>query len=196
MTGRYGPYVQLGDESEGSQKKPKRASLPKGVNMEDVNLDLAVGLLSLPRTLGTHPETGCKIQANFGRFGPYIVHDQGKESGKDYRSLKAEDNVWTITLERALELLAQPKRLRRGSAKAAPPLKDLGKHPEDGEAVGVYDGRYGPYVKYGKVNVSLPKDISVEDVTLEKALGLLQAKASNKKDGRGRRSTKSKAENN
>ena len=196
MTGRYGPYVQLGDESEGSKKKPKRASLPKGVNMEDVTLDLAVGLLSLPRTLGTHPETGCIIQTNLGRFGPYIVHDQGKENGKDYRSLKAEDNVLTITLERALELLAQPKRSRRGSTKAVPPLKDLGKHPENGEAVGVYDGRYGPYVKHGKVNASLPKDMSVEDVTLEKALELLQAKASSKKSSRSRRSTKSKAEDN
>ena len=194
MTGRYGPYVQLGDESEGSKKKPKRASLPKGVNMEDVTLDLAVGLLSLPRTLGTHPETGCIIQTNLGRFGPYIVHDQGKENGKDYRSLKAEDNVLTITLERALELLAQPKRSRRGRAKAAPPLKDLGKHPENGEAVGVYDGRYGPYVKHGKVNASLPKDMSVEDVTLEKALELLQAK--DKRSDRSRRSTKSKAEDN
>ena len=183
MTGRYGPYVQLGDESEGSKKKPKRASLPKGVNMEDVTLDLAVELLSLPRTLGTHPETGCIIQTNLGRFGPYIVHDQGKDNGKDYRSLKAEDNVLTITLERALELLAQPKRSRRGSAKAVPPLKDLGKHPENGEAVGVYDGRYGPYVKHGKVNASLPKDMSVEDVTLEKALELLQAKDSRKRSG-------------
>ena len=196
MTGRYGPYVQLGDESEGSKKKPKRASLPKGVNMEDVTLDLAVGLLSLPRTLGTHPETGCKIQANLGRFGPYIVHDQGKEDGKDYRSLKVEDDVLTITLERALELLAQPKRSRRGSAKAVLPLKDLGKHPEDGETVGVYDGRYGLYVKHGKVNASLPKDMSVEDVTWEKALELLHAKASSKKSARGRKSTKSKAENN
>ena len=183
MTGRYGPYVQLGDESEGSKKKPKRASLPKGVNMEDVTLDLAVGLLSLPRTLGTHPETGCIIQTNLGRFGPYIVHDQGKDNGKDYRSLKAEDNVLTITLERALELLAQPKRSRRGNTKATPPLKDLGKHPENGEAVGVYDGRYGPYVKHGKVNASLPKDMSVEDVTLEKALELLQAKDSRKRSG-------------
>ena len=195
MTGRYGPYVQLGDELEGSKKKPKRASLPKGVNMENVTLEMAIGLLSLPRTLGTHPETGCKIQTNLGRFGPYVVHDQGKEGGKDYRSLKAGDDVLTITLERALELLAQPKRARRGSAKATPPLKDLGKHPEDGEAVGIYDGKYGPYVKYGKVNASLPKDMSVEDMTLEKALELLQAKASSKKSGRGRKSTKSKAEN-
>ena len=98
--------------------------------------------------MGTHPETGCKIQANLGRFGPYIVHDQGKESGKDYRSLKGEDDVLTITLERALELLSQPKRSRNSSAKAAPPLKDLGKHPEDGEAVSVYNGRYGPYASF------------------------------------------------
>ncbi|NEP87286.1 MAG: type I DNA topoisomerase [Okeania sp. SIO2C2] len=196
MTGRYGPYVQLGDEVEGSKKKPKRASLPKGVNMEDVTLDMAVGLLSLPRTLGVHPETGCKIQTNLGRFGPYVVHDQGKEVGKDYRSLKAGDDVLTITLERALELLAQPKAKRVSRAKAAPPLKDLGKHPEDGEAVGIYDGRYGPYVKHGKVNASLPKDTAVEDVTLEQAVELLKAKASSKKSTRGRKSTKSKAENN
>ncbi len=194
-TGRYGPYVQLGEESEGSKKKPKRASLPKGVNMEDMTLDLAVGLLSLPRTLGTHPETGCKIQTNLGRFGPYVVHDQGKEGGKDYRSLKKDDDVLTITLERALELLAQPKA-KRGSRKSAPPLKDLGKHPEDGETVGIYDGRYGPYVKHGKVNASLPKDKAVEDVTLAEALEILKAKASSKKSGRGRKSTKSKAENN
>ena len=195
-TGRYGPYVQLGEESEGSKKKPKRASLPKGVNMEDMTLDMAVGLLSLPRNLGVHPETGCKIQTNLGRFGPYVVHDQGKEVGKDYRSLKAGDDVLTITLERALELLAQPKAKRGSRAKAAPPLKDLGKHPEDGEAVGIYDGRYGPYVKHGKVNASLPKDSTVEDVTLEQAVELLKAKASSKKSTRGKKSTKSKAENN
>lgn len=196
MTGRYGPYVQLGDESEGSKKKPKRSSLPKGVNMEDVTLDMAVGLLSLPRTLGTHPETGCKIQTNLGRFGPYVVHDQGKEVGKDYRSLKAGDDVLTITLERALELLAQPKAKRGSRAKAAPPLKDLGKHPEDGEPIGIYDGRYGPYVKHGKVNASLPKDTAIEDVTLEQAMALFQAKASTKKSTRSRKSTKAKAESN
>ncbi len=195
MTGRYGPYVQFGDEVEGSKKKPKRASLPKGVGMDDVTLEMAVGLLSLPRHLGVHPDTGCKIQTNLGRFGPYVVHDQGKE-GKDYRSLKADDDVLTITLERALELLAQPKAKRGSRAKAAPPLKDLGKHPEDGEAVGIFNGKYGPYVKHGKVNASLPKDKAIEDVTLEQALELLRTKASTKQSTKSRKSTKSKAESN
>jgi DNA topoisomerase-1 len=195
MTGRYGPYVQLGEESE-ANKKPKRASLPKGVNMEDMTLDMAVGLLSLPRNLGVHPETGCKIQTNLGRFGPYVVHDQGKE-GKEYRSLKAADDVLTITLNRALELLAQPKAKRGSRAKAAPPLKDLGKHPEDGEPVGVYEGRYGPYVKHGKVNVSVPKDTTVEDVTMEQAVELLKAKAGSKKTTtRSKKSSKSKSQDN
>ncbi|MFM7577687.1 MAG: topoisomerase C-terminal repeat-containing protein, partial [Microcystaceae cyanobacterium] len=105
LLGTYGPYVQLGEVSE-ENKKPKRASLPKGVKPEDVTLEMAVGLLALPRTLGVHPETGAKVQASLGRFGPYVVHDQGKE-GKDYRSLKAGDDVLTITLERALALLAE-----------------------------------------------------------------------------------------
>ena len=109
MLGAYGPYVQLGDVTE-ENKKPKRASLPKGVAMESVTLDMAVELLSLPRLLGQHPDTGCKVQVGLGRFGPYVVHDQGKE-GKDYRSLKKEDNLFTISFERALELLAMPKGL-------------------------------------------------------------------------------------
>ena len=90
LLGTYGPYVQLGEATE-DNKKPKRASLPKGVEMDAVTLDMAVNLLALPRTLGTHPETTCKIKVGLGRFGPYVVHDQGKE-GKDYRSLKKEDD--------------------------------------------------------------------------------------------------------
>lgn len=180
--GPYGPYVQLGEKSE-ENKKPKQASLPKGVTLENVTLDMAVGLLSLPRTLGTHPATGGKIQASLGRFGPYVVHDQGKE-GKDYRSLKAEDNVLTITLKRALELLSEPKKGRSGGAsKSKTPLRELGTHPEDGESVNIYNGPYGPYVKHGKTNAALPEGQSVEDMTLEKALEALQAKASTKKSG-------------
>lgn len=112
LIGPYGPYIQLGLESE-ENKKPKRVSLPKGVDKDSVTMDMALGLLALPRLLGTHPETGAKIKAALGPFGPYVVHDQGKE-GKDYRSIKAPDDVLTISLERALELLAQPKTSGRG----------------------------------------------------------------------------------
>ena len=177
--GTYGPYVQLGEESE-ENKKPKRASLPKGVKAEDLTLEMAVGLLSLPRNLGTHPETGAKVQAGLGRFGPYVVHDRGKE-GKDFRSLKSSDNVLTISLERAVELLAEPKKGRQGNSKSKEPLRKLGTHPEDEEPIDIYNGPYGPYIKYGKTNVSIPEGESPEEITLEKALELLAAKASTKK---------------
>ncbi|MCD8490278.1 MAG: type I DNA topoisomerase [Desertifilum sp.] len=188
LIGSYGPYVQLGDITE-ENKKPKRASLPKGVQPENVTLDMAVGLLSLPRLLGVHPATGAKVQAGLGRFGPYVVHDQGKE-GKDYRSLKKEDNVLTIDLNRALELLAEPKKTRGSSrSKSKEPLRSLGAHPSDEEAINIYDGPYGPYVKHGKTNASLPEGETVESMTLEKALEALAAKSSTKKSSR---STKSK----
>ncbi|MFN6567796.1 type I DNA topoisomerase [Dendronalium sp. ChiSLP03b] len=181
--GTYGPYVQLGDKSD-ENPKPKQASLPKGVTPETVTLEMAVGLLALPRTLGVHPVTGGKIQASLGRFGPYVVHDQGKE-GKDYRSLKAADDVLTISLERALELLSEPKKGRNssnGKSKAA--LRELGAHPDDGSPVNIYDGPYGPYIKHEKTNVSIPEGQSVEDITLSTALELLAAKASTTKSTR------------
>ncbi|AKG21860.1 type I DNA topoisomerase [Calothrix sp. 336/3] len=189
LIGPYGPYVQLGDKTE-ENPKPKQASLPKGVTPETVTLDTAVGLLALPRNLGVHPGTGAKIQANLGRFGPYVVHDQGKE-GKDYRSLKAADNVLTISLERALELLAEPKKGRGSTSKSKAALKELGSHPEDSEPVNIYDGPYGPYIKHGKVNVSLPEGKSPEDITLSTALELLAAKTATAKSSRKKSSTKS-----
>jgi DNA topoisomerase-1 len=188
LVGTYGPYVQLGEVSD-DNKKPKRSSLPKGMKPEDLTLDIAVGLLSLPRTLGTHPETGARIQTNLGRFGPYVVHDQGKE-GKDYRSLKAEDNVLTIALERALALLAEPKRGRGRGTKAA--LKELGTHPTDQEPVNIFDGPYGPYVKHGKVNASLPEGETVETLTLEKAIALLVDKEGTQKTTRKKAATGTK----
>lgn len=192
MIGKYGPYVQLGETSE-ENKKPKRSSLPKGVTVETLTLDMAIGLLSLPRHLGNHPETGAKIKASLGRFGPYVVHDQGKD-GKDYRSLKAGDDVLTITLSRALELLAEPKR-SRGSKKGTTkkPLRELGEHPADGEPVNIYDGPYGAYVKHGKINASVPEGQKVEDVTLTEAVELLAAKAGSLKSSKGKsKSTKSR----
>ncbi|MBD1865944.1 type I DNA topoisomerase [Cyanobacteria bacterium FACHB-471] len=191
LIGAYGPYVQLGDVTE-ENPKPKRASLPKGVKMEDVTLEMAIGLLALPRLLGAHPETGAKVQANLGRFGPYVVHDQGKE-GKDYRSLKKDDDVLTVTLERALALLAEPKSGRGKRKAAAKPLRELGAHPADNEPVNIYDGPYGPYIKHGKVNASLPEGATVESVTLEVAVKLLAEKAGTKtkaKSTRGRKAAK------
>lgn len=181
--GTYGPYVQLGDKTD-ENPKPKQASLPKGVTPENVTLDMAVGLLALPRTLGVHPETNGKIQASLGRFGPYVVHDQGKE-GKDYRSLKAGDDVLTVSLERALQLLSEPKKGRgASSSKSKAALRELGTHPEDGTPVNIYDGPYGPYIKHGKTNVSIPEGQTVEDVTLDTALQLITAKTSTKKSTR------------
>ncbi|MGD1949286.1 MAG: type I DNA topoisomerase [Leptolyngbyaceae cyanobacterium] len=190
LIGPYGPYVRLGDKTE-ENPKPKQVSLPKGVARDAVDLEMAVGLLSLPRLLGVHPETEAKIKASLGRFGPYIVHDQGKE-GKDYRSLKGDDDVLTVTLERALELLAQPKR-GRGRKAAAKPLRELGKHPESEEPINIYDGPYGPYIKYEKVNASLPEGKKVEDVTLEEALEIIAAKAATKKKTTRKKTTTKKS---
>lgn len=181
LIGTYGPYVQLGDTPQGKAKKPKTASFPKGVNAEDITLEMAVGYLTLPRTLGEHPDTGKPIKTSLGRFGAYVVHDQGIE-GKDYRSLKKEDDVLTITLDRALELLAQPKatRGRRGATTKAP-LKELGLHPDDNEAINIYQGPYGVYFKHGKTNVKLPEEETVESMNLDKALLLLKDKTPAKK---------------
>jgi DNA topoisomerase-1 len=149
------------------------------VTPENLTLELALGLLSLPRLLGQHPETGRPIKASLGRFGPYIVHDMGKDGGQDYRSLKADDDVTTITLERALELLAQPKASR--SRKQKTPLRELGPHPDDNEPVNLYQGPYGIYVQHGKVNAGLAEGQTVESLTLPEALELLAAKAGSKK---------------
>ena len=183
LIGTYGPYVQLGDTPEEKKKKPKTASFPKGVKPEDITLEMALGYLSLPRTLGNHPETGKPIKTSLGRFGPYVVHDQGKE-GKDYRSLKKEDDVLTITLERALELLAQPKRGRGRATSSKKPLKELGNHPDDDQPINIYEGPYGVYFKHGKTNVKLPEGETVESMTLEKALDLLKTKTTTKKTTR------------
>ena len=184
MMGQYGPYVQLGQATD-KVPKPKRASLPKGIQPEQVTLDLAVKLLALPRTLGEHPDTGNRVFVNTGRFGPYVCHVKGNGDKDDNRSLKSSDDPYTITLERALELLAQPKTLR--GAAAAKVLKSLGQHPDDSETIEILDGKYGPYVKHGKVNVSLTKEQKVEDLTLAEALSMLasKSKSTSKSAGKG-----------
>jgi DNA topoisomerase-1 len=142
---------------------------------EEVTLEMAVGLLALPRLLGTHPATGGKVKAGLGRFGPYVVHENGKE--KDYRSLKAEDDVLTVTLDRALALLSEPKRGRGSRTASKAPLKELGAHPEDGETVALHEGPYGVYIKHGKTNAKLPEGATPDTVTLAQALTALSAKA-------------------
>jgi DNA topoisomerase-1 len=191
LTGQYGPYLQLGEVVEGAPK-PKRASLPKGVKPEDATLDMAVGLLSLPRTLGVHPADGHKVQAGLGRFGPYIVYDKGKE-GKEYRSLKGEDDVLTVQLPRALELLAQPKQSR--GRRTATPIRVLGNHPDDKQPIGLYEGQYGPYVKHGDVSASLPRGSDPAAFTAPEAIELLAAKRASSPRGRrgAGRSRKKKA---
>ena len=185
LFGQYGPYVQRGQVSD-DNPKPKRASLPKGVKPEDLQLDDALGLLRLPRLLGEHKDGG-KVQAGLGRFGPYVVWDKGKGE-KDYRSLKGEDDVLAIGLSRALELLAMPKRGRGGRTA----LKDLGKPDGSEDTVQVFDGPYGLYVKQGKVNASLPEGKTAEDISLKDAIELLEAKAATKKTTR-RKTTTSKS---
>jgi len=164
LQGPYGPYVQRGDN--GNDHKPQRVSLPRGMTPDSVTLDRALALLELPRVLGTHPESGEPVEAGIGRFGPYVRHNG------EYRSLGPEDDVLTITLERALALLAQKKRQRTEL------VRELGTHPEDGEPVGLYTGRFGAFVKHGKVNASVPKDTPLESITLDMALALLARKKS------------------
>ncbi len=171
LSGRYGPYIQLGTTSDAGSGKPKRASLLKDMNPQEVTLDLALALLSLPRMLGHDSEAGEPIEAGMGPLGPFV------RRGKDYRSLTADDDVLTIGLDRALELLRQPKA-RRGFARNTPqPLRELGKHPQDGAPVVVMNGRFGPYVKHGQINATLPRDITPESVTLDQALPLIAARA-------------------
>lgn len=175
LVGRFGPFVQLG-EQEDDGPKPKRVSLPKGMAIEDVTIEVALSLLELPRELGAHPDSGKPVRAGIGRYGPYVVHE------KDFRSLKGEDDVLTIGFDRAMELLREPKR-GRGAQTA---LREVGAHPDDGEIIKMFDGRYGPYVKHGKVNASLPKGVAPDDVSLEQALELIAARVEKMKAGGGR----------
>lgn len=183
LQGPYGPYIQLG-EMEG-EKKPKRVSLPKNLTPDTTTMEIALKLLDLPRDLGPHPEGGKKVLAAIGRFGPYVSHDG------QFKSIPRDENVFDINLDRAVALLNEPKSFSSRGA-----LKVLGKHPEDNQPVALYAGRYGPYVKHGKVNATLPDEGMITTVTLEEALELLAAKAG--KGGKGKKApaksgTKAKA---
>jgi DNA topoisomerase-1 len=170
MTGKFGPYVQLGEVPEKvkgkKQEKPRRASLPADVKAEDVTLEEAVKYLLLPRELGPHPDTGEPIIANSGQFGPYIAH------AGDFRSLKdpEKDNPYDITYERALEIFKEPKQMRKGETLC----KELGLNPKTKKLVNVYESKSGRYLRKGFKRISIPDDIKTEDITLELALELLK----------------------
>jgi DNA topoisomerase-1 len=170
MNGRYGWYVQIGETPEDKKIKPRRATWPKPVPLENASLDFALKLLSLPREVGKHPETGKPIVANIGRFGPYLLHDD------KFKSIPKSDDVYAIELPRALEVLVMEKE-PRGGAGGTSGGKALGNHPEDGKALTLMNGRYGWYVKHGSVNATLPKDVDPETITLDEAVELVAAKA-------------------
>lgn len=178
-SGRFGPYVQRGEATK-EAPKPPRASLPKGWASAEMDLERALMLLNLPREIGPHPEDGEMIEAGIGRYGPFVKH------GRTYANLKEVDDVFTIGMNRAVEELA--KKASRGSARtAATPLKELGEHPTDGGLVNVIDGRYGAYVKFGKINATLPKDVKPEDVTIDMAVQLIAEKAAKGGAKKGKR---------
>ena len=168
--GPYGLYVQLGEpEGEGKEAtKPKRSSIPDVYMLDEIDLELALGLLALPRDVGAHPEDGVVIQAGLGRYGPYVKH------GTIYASLPDPRDVLTVGLNRAVTVLAEKGKGRRGRAA---PLKELGNHPDDDKPVTVHDGRYGPYVKHGKINATIPKDTDPDKMTLEVAIELIAVRA-------------------
>jgi len=193
-SGRFGPYVQRGELTE-ENPKPKRASIPKGEDLSAVALERALQLLSLPRFIGNHPEGGV-IEANLGRFGPYVMHElplgEGEKKAKRiYANIKDAEEIYTIGMNRAMELIAEKAKSRGGRA-AATPLKELGEHP-DGGPVNVMDGRYGPYVKWEKVNATIPKETEPADVTMELALELIAAKAPKKKAAKKKATAKKPA---
>jgi len=186
-TGRFGPYVQRGEATK-EAPKPPRASLPKGWTKGDMDLDKALQLLNLPREIGPHPEDGVMIEAGLGRYGPFIKH------GSTYANIKDVDEVFTIGMNRAMEELA--KKAARGGGRtraAATPLKELGEHPTEGGPVNVMDGRYGPYIKFGKINATLPKDVEPGDVTMDMAVALIAEKSAKAPKKRAaKKTTKSK----
>ena len=163
LVGPYGPYLQVGVQEEDSKKKPKRVSVPKEISLSDLNEDIALKLLSLPKELGLHPETGKKIIVNIGRFGPYVNYD-----GK-FKSIPRSESIFDVTLDRGLELIAE------AIAKNAP-LRSLGNDPEENLSVEIFNGRYGIYLQKGSTKVTLPKDQDIEKITLEEALILISNK--------------------
>jgi DNA topoisomerase-1 len=183
--GRYGPYVQLGDGRDGA--KPKMASLVQGTDLKDVDLAHASKLLALPKTLGMHPETAEKVIAANGRFGPYV------QSGAETRSLPADLSPIDVTLEQALELIAQPKARGRGGVRGQTSLKDFGTNPANQKAVKLLSGRYGAYITDGEVNATVPRGTDPMQLTNEQAYEILAARAQQIADAGGPEAAKKAA---
>jgi DNA topoisomerase I len=186
--GRFGPYLQLGEGAK--DEKPKRSSIPAGFDPNTIALEQALQLLSLPRNIGDHPETGKPITAGLGRYGPFILHDG------TYANLPSAEELFTVGINRAVVLLAEKKAGKAGRFQRAAPtvLKELGEHPTEGGNIQVLSGRYGPYVKHGDVNATLPRGKAPEALTVEEAVQLIAervAKGPSKAKGRSGRSSSS-----
>ncbi len=186
-SGRFGPFIQLGDKTDDGPK-PRYSSIPTNIDPTQVDLDTAIRLLELPRTIGLHPEDQKVVKAGIGRFGPYVLHDKkyGNFDRKAHTFTTSDGrtvDILTVDMPAALEMLARSKS--RGET---PPLKVLGEHPEDGQPVAIYEGRYGPYVRHGKKGkqlASIPKDREIDSVTLQEAIGWINERAARKGTGRG-----------
>ena len=195
--GRFGPYVQRGDVTE-ENKKPQRQSVPKdwpeeGFALENITLDHALKLLSLPRLIGEHPEDKVAVWANIGRYGPYLKHAAStSERGGTNANLPTMEDVFTIGMNHAVELLAAKVASRGGRGAAAKTLKELGEHPDQGGPVAIMEGKYGPYVKWDKINATLPKGTEPDDLTIDQAVQLIEEKAA-KKGSRKKPAAKKKA---
>ena len=192
MNGPFGPYVQLGEGNKEEDIKPKRSGIPNNFDWEHLTLDEAVGLLSLPKRLGHHPETNKVVNVGMGRYGPYVLHDRkyGNFDRKTHTFTTSSgevQHVLTVTLESAIEMLNAAK-----SRTGPTPIKELGEHPNEGGVVAIFEGRYGPYVKHGKINATIPKDYDPKEVTLEQAMIFIEEKAA-RKGTKKKRAKKKKA---
>ena len=171
--GRFGPYVQRGEVTE-ENKKPPRQSVPQAWSAEELELEAALKLLELPRLIGTHPEDGINVWANIGRYGPYLKHaDTTSDRGGTNANLPGLEDVWTVGMNHAVQLLAEKVASRGGRGKAAKPIRELGDHPDEGGAVAIYDGKYGPYVKWEKVNATIPENTDPAELTMDQAVLLI-----------------------
>ncbi|MFT5968811.1 MAG: DNA topoisomerase-1, partial [Yoonia sp.] len=175
--GRFGPYIQRGPITE-ENKKPPRQGVPPDWNPEEVALAEAVKLLELPREIGPHPEDGIMVWANIGRYGPYLKHAEStSHRGGTNANLEGIDEVWTVGMNRAVQLLSEKIASRGARGKAAAPIRELGEHPEAGGPINIYDGKYGPYVKWEKINATIPDTIDPAELTIAHAVDLIDERA-------------------
>ncbi|MEM7295395.1 MAG: topoisomerase C-terminal repeat-containing protein, partial [Pseudomonadota bacterium] len=189
--GRFGPYVQRGAATT-ETPKPPRQSIPKDWVPEELALERALMLLSLPREVGPHPEDGVMVWANIGRYGPYLKHAPStSDRGGTNANLESNDEVWTVGMNRAVQLLAEKVASRGARGRAAPPLRDLGEHPHQGGPVTIMNGKYGPYVKWDKVNATIPDTVETDAVTMDMALQLIEERAA--KAGKAKRKAPAKS---